>query len=155
MVPIISFNYRPYNNDGTLKTSTEGAKAEMERDFEIDYYRVWTHMRIVTREANFNSSGRFGLSEIEIGTDLEPAQFSLPEYGEPEIPAQQQLPDPNAHWAFEEDTLFTDIIAGSTISQYTDSGDLLKVDTTIYDHCTDPNVETDQQPERILRWIRL
>ena len=83
MVPIISFNYRPYNNDGTLKTSTEGAKAEMERDFEIDYYRVWTHMRIVTREANFNSSGRFGLSEIEIGTDLEPAQFSLPEYGEP------------------------------------------------------------------------
>ena len=277
MVPIISFNYRPYNNDGTLKTSTDGAKADMERDFEIDYYRVWknknvadpyqapelpengniasyayisqfgltsaqynatppemfqdgdytkmvwsglqtknaddsdyqeehtklpsytfvdflgpvdyntvvlysvhgksqaptlvdieinrttgridddsvwetavsdvrldwhsdsslpegiairlpetvtgnNHMRIVTKEANFNHSGRFGLSEIEIGTDLEPAQFSLPEYVEPEIPSQQQLPAPVAHWTFEGDTPFTDIINGNVISQYTDAG---------------------------------
>ena len=46
MVPIISFNYRPYNNDGTLKTSTDGAKADMERDFEIDYYRVWKNKNV-------------------------------------------------------------------------------------------------------------
>lgn len=270
MIPIISFNYRPYNGQ-TLKTSTPGAKPEMERDFEIDYYRVWKnknvedpyqepvlpesgniasyayisqfgltsaqyadtppenfndgdytnmvysglqnknpdgssfreehtklpaytfvdfrgpvdyntvvlystyaksqapakvdieinrttgriddgsvwetiasdieldwktdssapegiavslpevkgniHMRIVTKEANFNSAGRFGLSEIEIGTDLVPEAL-IPDYSEPEIPQEQELPDAIAHWDFEGDDPYTDRAAGCTMIPY-------------------------------------
>ena len=75
------------------------------------------HMRIVTREANFNRAGRFGLSEIEIGTDLAPKAL-IPDYTEPEIPQEQELPDAIAHWDFEGDDPYTDKAAGCSMIPY-------------------------------------